>query len=301
MSWEINTNEWHNIKNANEETKAEIDRLINYVQQLNHMENLESLNIDRLRLLVDEKEVVIKGESSWEPDTTYVMSSEGMNVNQAEHLQWEESSELIELLNEAPKADEVTMEISYTAMVLLGKEYGCSYWCDDRSVDQAKEGNVQRKIVEYYDSDDSVAFYYLNENGEEDLKFSDEEIRMDDVKSWFDYNFAIEIYVDDEWDDIPEQRDALMNLAEEFVEKYEFFNEAEEPYEDEFTFAESIKLSNEQLEEFRQDLQKFADIANTAEARMDLAATFTVDEGYPFALVDFVVENNEVKIKYCRF
>lgn len=301
MSWEIITKEWHYIKNVNEKTKEEVRRLIAYIQQLNHMENLENLSVLSLRLKVDDKEVVINDESSWEPGTTYVLSQDGLNVSQAEHLQWDESSDLMRVLATAEEASEVSMDIQYDAMVLLGKEYGCDYWCDDQSLEEALAGHVQRKIIEYYDVEDPVSMYNLTSNGEEDISFTEGMIPSDDIEKWFAYNFEIEMNKDGDWENDPDNMEALMALATAFAEKYGFDNEVDEPYEGEFQLSEGVMLSNEQLEGFRDDLQKFVDLAGLSNADMELVARFTADIGYPFAAVEFTVEDNKVVMKSCRF
>ena len=301
MSWEINTTEWHHIKNVNEKTKEEIQRLIAYIQQLNHMENLERLNVFSLRLRVDDKEVVINDESSWEPGTTYVLSNDGLNVRQADHLQWDDSSEFMRVLATAEESAELSLELQYDAMVLLGKEYGCDYWCDDKSLEEALAGHVERKIIEYYDQDDAIALYHLGVHGAEDLACKEESIKIDDIEDWFAYNFQIVMTKNGAWDDDPENLGALMMLANTFVEKHDFYNEADEPYEDEFEFSESIRLSNEELEDFRSDMQKFADLAEAADADMELTAAFTADGGYPFAAIEFVLEDGKIVEKCCRF
>lgn len=301
MSWEIITKEWHDIKNVNEKTKEEVRRLIAYIQQLNHMENLESLSVFSLRLKVDDKEVVINDERSWEPGTTYVLSQDGLNVSQAEHLQWDESSDLMRVLATAEEASEVSMDIQYDAMVLLGKEYGCDYWCDDQSLEEALAGHVQRKIIEYYDVEDSVSMYNLTSNGEEDISFTEGMIPSGDIEKWFAYNFEIEMNKDGDWENDSDNMEALMALATAFTEKYDLDNEVDEPYEGEFQLSEGVMLSNEQLEGFRDDLQKFVDLAGLSNADMELVARFTADIGYPFAAVEFTVEDNKVVMKSCRF
>ena len=301
MSWAINTTEWHYIKNVNEKTKEEVRRLIAYIQQLNHMENLKSLSVLSLRLKVDDKEVVINDESSWEPGTTYVLSQDGLNVSQAEHLQWDESSDLMRVLATAEEASEVSMDIQYDAMVLLGKEYGCDYWCDDQSLEEALAGHVQRKIIEYYDVEDTVSMYNLTSNGTEDISYTEGMIPSDDIEKWFAYNFEIEMNKDGDWENDPDNMEALMALATAFAEKYDFDNEVDEPYEGEFQLSEGVMLSNEQLEGFRDDLQKFVDLAGLSNADMELVARFTAGIGYPFAAVEFTVEDNKVVMKSCRF
>lgn len=301
MSWEINTHEWHHIKNVNNSTREEICRLVDYIQQINHMENLESFSIDTLRLKADDREVVITDEHSWEPDTTYVISEDGMNVRQAKHLQWDDESELMKLLASAKDASEVVMDLRYSAMALLGKEYGCSYWCDEQSLEEALAGHVERKIIEYYDQDDEIALYRLDVNGAEDLTCKEELIKTDDIEAWFAYNFQIVMNKNGAWDDDPENLGSLMLLANTFVEKHDFYNEADEPYKDEFEFSESIRLSNEELGDFKSDMQKFADLADAADADMELTAAFTAEGGYPFAAIEFVLEDGKIVEKCCRF
>ena len=122
------------------------------------MTNMESMTLHLLRFSVDGKEINVKDVSEWEPGTTWVTKGGAFaGIKQADHTQWEEGSNYMQLLDTAVDAKEVEMEMIYTAIVLHGEAvYGCSYWCTDKPIADGLLGSIERKMLEYYDQDDSV-------------------------------------------------------------------------------------------------------------------------------------------------
>ena len=303
MSWEINTCEWHKIRNVNDETKQETERLVKYIQQFNKMTNMENMNLHSLRFSADGKEIIIKDISEWEPGTTWV-TREGafVGIKQAEHKQWEETDDFIKMLESASDAKEIELEMIYSAIVLHGEAvYGCSYWCTDKPISEGLLGNVDRKMLEYYDQDDSVWLYVLDENGVREPDYTEGFANYSDVTVWFSYNFGMELNAEESWEDDPEKMDALMSMANEFAEKYDMCNEPDEPYEEAFEMSGSLKLSPDQMNELQKDFQRFADFAKNTDSEMLLTATFTSDEGYPFAAVEYCLEDEIIQVKSYKY
>ena len=303
MSWEINTCELHKIKNVNDATREEVKRLVNYILQFNKMTNMESMTLHTLRLSVDGKELNVKDISEWEPGTTWVTKGGSLaGIKQADHTQWEEDSDFRQLLDTAADAKEVELEMIYTAIVLHGEAvYGCSYWCTDKPIADELLGNIERKMLEYYDQDDSVWLYILDKNGAREPAYTEGYADYSDVETWFSYNFGMEINAEDSWEDNPEKMEVLMNLANDFAEKYGMFDEPDEPYEECFEMSGSLKISHEQMKDLQNDLQEFANLAKEADAELLLTAVFTSDEGYPFAAVEYTLEDEIIKVKSCRY
>lgn len=54
----------------------------------------------------------------------------------------------------------------------------------------------------------------------------------------------------------------------------------------------SLKLSSEEMNELQKDFQRFADFAKNTDSEMVLTAIFTSDEGYPFAAVEYFLDDN---------
>lgn len=302
MSWEINASEWHYINNVSSETKKEVYRLIEYIQQFNHMLNVESMNIHCLNVKVDNEEVQIKDTGDWEPENTYVLSKEGLGQNQVEHIQWDNDSELMKLLSKAPDSKHIEVGFMYNAMVLLGESYGINYWRNGEYPEEAKNGNVKWKILEYYDVDPEVCTSVLDEQGERTPVYCDGYEMIKNVSEFFSYNFCITVNVEDDWEEHPEEKEKIMNLANSFAEKFDFYNEPEEPYESEFMFSESFKITGLQIEEVKKSIQDIVDIAVPLGAEIEVCATFTSeDDNNPFAILDFVLEDEKIVVKSCLF
>lgn len=303
MSWEINTCEWHRIRNVNYETKQEVERLVGYIQQFNKMTNMESLTLHTLRFSVDGKEINIKDVSEWEPGTSWVIKDGAFaGIKQADHTQWEDTDDFTKMLESAADGKEIELEMVYSAIVLHGEAvYGCSYWCTDKPISDGLLGNVDRKMLEYYDQDDGVWLYLLDENGAREPDYIEGFANYNDVTTWFSYNFGMELNAEECWEDNPERLRTLMNMANEFAENYDMCNEPDEPYEEAFEMSDSLKISPEQMKELQKDFQRFADFAKNTDSEMLLTATFTSDEGYPFATVEYLLEDDEIKVKSCRY
>ena len=303
LSWEINTCEWHKIRNVNDETRQEVERLVGYIQQFNKIMNMESMTLHTLRFSVDGKEVLIKDLSEWEPGTTWVTKGGTfVGIKQAEHTQWIETDDFVKMLESAVDAEIIELEMVYSAIVLHGEAvYGCSYWCTDKPIPEGLLGNVERKMLEYYDQDDSVWLYALDENGVGEPTYTEGFLNYSDITSWFSYNFGLELNAEDSWEEDPEIMEALMNMANEFAEKYDMCDEPDEPYEEAFEMSGSLKLSSEKMIEMKKDLQKFADFAKNTDSEMILTAIFTSDEGYPFAAVEYSLEDDDIIVKSCRY
>jgi len=303
MSWEINTCELHRIKNVNNETKQEVERLIGYIQQFNKMMNMESINLHTLRLSVDGKEIVINDVSEWEPGTTWITKGGSFaGIKQEDHTQWSETDDFTKMLESAVDAKEIELEMIYNAIVLHGEAvYGCSYWCTEKPIPDGMLGNVERKMLEYYDQDDSVWLYVLDEKGAREPDYTEGFENYNDVTSWFSYNFGMELNAEDSWEEDPEKMQALMNMANEFAEKYDMCEEPDEPYEEAFEMSGSLKISPEQMSGLQKDFQRFADFSRTTESEMILTATFTSDEGYPFAAVEYLFDDGEIKVRSYRY
>lgn len=108
--------------------------------------------------------------------------------------------------------------------------------------------------------------------------------------------------VEDDWEEHPEEKEKIMNLANSFAEKFDFYNEPEEPYESEFMFSESFKITGLQIEEVKKSIQDIVDIAVPLGAEIEVCATFTSeDDNNPFAVLDFVLEDEKIVVKSCLF
>ena len=115
MSYAIYGHETHFIHNNGKDTKREVIKLIDYVQQFNHMNDLSSMYIGMLRLKIDGREIQINDWKVDLPGKDYYMLEDG-DPHAAEE-QWDISSELMLLLDKAEDSGEVELEIDYDIIV----------------------------------------------------------------------------------------------------------------------------------------------------------------------------------------
>ena len=99
------------------------------------------------------------------------------------------------------------------------------------------------------------------------------------TNKWYSEDLTIYLYADGNWNDIPEQRDILVNKARVFAKKWQFVNEIQEPYEDEFLIYDSQTLDSKQLPAFINDAQEIMDYAWNLNASVDIKAHFVPEDG----------------------
>ena len=318
MSYAIYGHETHRIHNNSIDTKREVSKLINYIQQFNHMNDLASMYIGTLRLTVDDGEVQINNLKNDLPGKDYYMLEK--DDPHAAEEQWDASSDLMLLLNKAEDALDVELEISYDIMVAGfedGKQYGVYYWDAGLDIPDTLLATTEHKIVEYYDSYEYVNMFVQDSAGRrqiivpydseprmifEDSKplLSDEE-KCKDVRAWHCTDFTLDLQVDGNWDDIPEQRDAVMSAARKYAEKYEMLNELDDPFEEQIIMYDSPTVTNAKVEEYISDVQEIVDLAWELNAWIHMRAAFVSVDSYPFAVMQLVInDDGKIERKYYR-
>ena len=166
MSYAIYGHETHYIHNNSKDTKREVIKLIDYVQQFNHMNDLSSMYIGKLRLKVYSEEIQISNLRVDLPGKDYYMLEEG--DPHAADEQWEASSELMLLLAKAEDASYVELEIAFDIMFSGfedGKQYGVYYWDAGFDIPDSILSTTEHKIVEYYDSYEYINMFVQDREG----------------------------------------------------------------------------------------------------------------------------------------
>ena len=318
MSYAIYGHETHYIHNKSKNTKREVIKLKDYVQQFNHMNDLSSMYIGMLRLKIDGREVQINDWKVDLPGKDYYMLEEG-DPHAAEE-QWDISSELMMLLDKAEDSGEVELEIDYDIIVAGfedGKQYGVYYWDAGLDIPDSLLATTEHKIVEYYDSYEYVNMFVQDSAGrrqmivpydseprmvlEESRSILSNEDDCRDIEKWYCTDFVLDMQSEGNWDDIPEQRDAVMSAERDYAKKYEIINELDDPFEDQIIMYDSPTISGSKIEEYINDVQRIIDIAWNCNAWIHMQAAFVSKGNYPFAVMQLVVDDDgKIERKYYR-
>lgn len=318
MSYAIYGHETHHIHNTSIETKHEVSKLIEYIQQFNHMNDLSSMYLGMLRLTVDDREAQINHLVVDLPGKDYYMLEDG--DPHAPDEQWDASVELMQLLAKTEDAVDVELEIEYDIMTAGfedGKQYGVHYWDAGLDVPDSLLAATEHKIVEYYDSYEYVNMFVQDNAGrrqmivpydseprlvlEESRSILSNEENCKDIEKWHCNEFVLDMQAENNWDDIPEQRDAVMSKARKYAEKYEILNEIDDPFEDQIIMYDSPTVPNNMVEEYINDVQKIIDPAWNCNAWIHMQATFVSAGSCPFAVMQLVInDDGKIEKKYYR-
>lgn len=319
MSYSIFGHEIHTIHNTNDDTKREVSKLREYLQQFNHMNDLSQMYIKKLRLAVDGKEAQINDLRINLPGTDYYMLEEG--DPHAADEQWEASSDLMILMNSAEDAADIEFEIDYDVILAGfadGRQYGVFFWDAGLEIPDSILSTTEHKIIEYYDSYEYVNMFvqdkagrrqmiipYNSEPGmilKESKSILSDEKRCRDIDKWYCYDFTIEMQLEYNWSDIPEEREAVMTIARRFAQKYQFINEIDDTFEEQFLICESVVMPENRMNEFIDDVQEILDLGWENDAWIGMKAAFTADGSYPFAVMQLVIDDEgKINKKYYRF
>lgn len=114
MSTEINTYEVLEINNVNADTAEVAKKLVEYLQQFNHMESLESLSIQKLSLTVDGETALLEDIEEAEWENTYVVTqnedgSSAFGRKQVERTLWAEDSSLMQLIYRITEGKQISL------------------------------------------------------------------------------------------------------------------------------------------------------------------------------------------------
>ena len=318
MSYAIYGHERHSINNTNIDTRREVSKLIDYIQQFNHMNELAHMYIGMLRLKVNSREVQVSDLNVDLPGKDYYMVEEG--EPHAADEQWGASGELMSLVAEAEDADFVELEIAYSIICSgfeEGKQYGVYYWDAGIDIPETVLSNTDHRIIEYYDSYEYINMFVQDSVGRRQIivpydseqnmidegsksLLSDEE-KCKDIGAWHCTDFTLDLQIDGNWDDIPEQRDAVMSAARKYAEKYEILNELDDPFEEQIIMYDSPTVPNAKVEEYISDVQEIVDLAWELNAWIHMRAAFVSDCNYPFAVMQLVInDDGKNERKYYR-
>ena len=311
MSTEINTYEVLEIHNVNAATMDMTEKIVEYLQQFNHMESLESLRITKLSLTVDGETVLLEDAEEGEWGNTYVVTqndngSSTFGQRQVERTIWTEDSPLMQLIYRITEGKQISLQSSFTIMKLFGSQYGYSFFYDyfENVADKENLANyVTYKCLEYYDCDPAVvSFRFEKISGEmlcEYPKETDDLIKIRDIPQWFSYNFNCEIFGDD-----PIEENERFELIQKIQEWYSMFADGSEFNDDDescFYISLAVTLSFEQIPIFQEYLQYFYDFAFAHKAEFTLEADFTPDSEFEFARLMFLEKDGKIIPKAMRY
>ena len=311
MSTEINTYEVLEINNVNEDTAEVAKKLVEYLQQFNHMKSLESLNIQKLNLTVDGETVLLEGVEEAEWGNTYVVTQNddgfsSFGQKRIERALWSESSPLMHLIYRIIEGKQISLQLSFTVMKLFGSQYGYSFFYDYFKNVADKENlsdYVTYKCLEYYDSDPAVVSFRFEKISDEMLceypKETNDLIKIHDIPQWLSYNFNCEILGDD-----PIEENERLELIQKIQEWYSLFADGSEFNDDDeycFYISLAVTLSFEQIPIFQEYLQYFNDFAFAHKAEFTLEADFTPDSEFEFARLMFLEKDGKIIPKAMRY
>ena len=321
MSTSICVLEMLDVKNETKETAKLLEKLVEYLQQFNHMESLESLSIRRLTLTADGQTVLLEDIDEVESGNTYFFDKAGdgspefVGQLQIERPIWPDNSPLIQLLKRIQKAHQVHMELYADIMILMGKDYGYTYFqslLEESAVKETLAEYVTYKNLECYDSDPYVAAYCFEKTSEGIIsgqpEFTDDLSVIEDIQVWRDGNFGFTISGNGTLC-TPEEFEELAEAAREF---HSFFDDEEcangigdldetdgETYLN--INSSPAYIPQEQIEQFREFLQYFYDFALSHQADFGFEGNFTPDSQEAFARLTFFKEDGEIVPKAMRY
>ncbi len=285
MSLEINTCEMLRIKNENAATAEIAKKLVDYLQQLNSRKGLESLYVGNLSLDVDGKKVQL--------------ASDDDEVGPL----WSEDGEFTQLVARIPEGKVIAYAASFTAEVYLGVDYGYHYFHEifvNASNVKELADCVTYKCLEYYDQDENVISYRLEQKDGELLpeypKSTDDLSIVEDITDWYSSNFFCEISFDE-----PIDEDVLEDFQDKLQEAYGDFPEIEEDDDVTLLIEDTVVIAADQISQFEKYLQAINEFASNRNAQLSLTATFTPDAQYEFALLSFATEDGEIVARATRY
>lgn len=321
MSTAINTYEILEIHNRNAATMDIAEKLVEYIQQFNHMEGLVSLSIRRLTLAVDGQIVLLEDIDEAEFGNTYLFdeaedgSSEFVGQLQIKRTLWQKDSPLMKILCRVPKARYVRMEIDFDITALLGRNYGLGYFqplLEGAAEKQALIEYVSYKCLERHDTEPFVIAYHfvraLDGLMERQPEFTDDLSVVEDIQVWCDGNFGCVISGNGTLC-TPEEFEELVEAVQAFHSLFDNDGEAdgiggcdETDGETYFSLNSSTAyIPQEQVEQFREFLQYFYEFARSHQAEFGFEGEFTPYSQSEFARLKFLEEDGEITPKAMRY
>lgn len=198
MSFEITACEKLTIDNTDVKALPYIDCLINYIDGINKMSGVESLDILSLILSADGKTAEVKEQHETEYGNGYTVDENGFRERSAEREIFGKDHPLINLLSTLREAKNIEFYNRFSSMCLLSENLGREYWRETLKDDITARKYVKYKATEYYDTSPEVEIVAFGEDGLADLsqcRVKTEDV--DDIRQWFSYSYEIYLNVDD--------------------------------------------------------------------------------------------------------
>ena len=304
MSYAMNIHERITVTGSSAQAQALKERLAAYIQQINRMTCLESIDSLLLTLSSGADTVRCEVDADTEPGNTWVKTENGLRQQQAEHVLWTEDHPLMKMLASLETASDVIFEWSASLMKLAGADYGSAYW-QGLIAASGSESGISYRTLETNDFDACArAICKQGESGPVSVPRDQPPNVVEDIEQWYCGNFGFKITgVDEsEWDafeeSIEEAQDAFAEAFDDCPDVDVFDGEAEA--------SGSLSVAAEQADELVAALQKFADIAEEFGAHMEMEMDFEPDEvgenGFAaFALLHLKCDAGKVSVSACRF
>lgn len=269
MSFLVNTYEKIEIKNSSKQTKEVIKLLSEYIRQFEEKRCIEDFNVLDMRLSIN-----------------------GMLYN--------DRRAIFVYSKNLEKIKEITFEVYFSIMQVLGSNYGYSYWIEffkDKKPTLTK--NVSYKCLEFYDSNEDVVAYNFGADFIGEVPYNAKKDDVDHIGEWFCNNFLLSANFSGDIE--PKMVKELMEEVAFLKFKYHFLDEIEEPFDNEFRFGSEV-FARGDFNNFLSAIQIIIDHLLKMGANVNLGGVFTPADCDDFSAIKILLdENNQAIAEYCSF
>lgn len=309
MSLEINTYEMLDIQNESPDTELFAKALKDYLQQFNDLVSLQSLTINRLNLVVDDKYVHLAYLETEDHEGTYfnmLKTPAAYRQDQDHPTLWPLDTPMGKLIQLVPTAKHLHLELCFSIIRNFGPNYGYMYFSElfeqMGNLDQLFD-YITYKCLEYYDQDDEVTSYRFEKQSGRELdgepQLSDDISLVRDITDWFCNNFGFEIEIEESPEEHEEKE--FLQKTQEFLATFGEYLYADGEDLSFYAVNGSLEFPSSQMESLTSFLQYAYDFVRTHHGEFNLTADFTPGVQYEFARLKFAVEGERVVAKAARF
>lgn len=276
MSFEVNTYEEMKINNVNEKTASIAFQVGEYL--------LETWGINSISLIAD-------GEELCETDV----------------LSISEGSDLHKVCEKLGSYKNISLTLSSTNNGMGPGWRMLNTFMKNLSDDEELKANVIYKSIDYYDTDSCVHMYLYDENGLRQPEYSESFESIADIKWW--YCYTPEIYINSEDTDNTELHDKIIDILKQAIDEagaWDIESFIDDVFEDygEIIGSGSLSFSTESIAKIVELFQNLLDEikkSDTTELRLTIEAVSNDEDDYSFASVLIYIEDEQVRVSYCRF
>ena len=176
--------------------------------------------------------------------------------------------------------------------------------------DAELKDNVTYRSTDYYDTDPGVEMYLYNENGLQQMQYTDSADCVADIKEWYCYTPTFRI-ADEEQQENTELHERIMAIVNKLCGLFGLEEEdVEERLEDDWTsFGEiilngSVRFATKDIPAIKELANQLAALlggSDSAEFEFEIYAVPDGEGDYDFASVAIALDGTDITDQYCRF